>query len=59
VNGTMTTPSVCSYNGSLTFILERIVKEATANRVDFFILVRPVLKVLRTWNFSQVVNIRI
>jgi hypothetical protein len=57
VNGTMTTPSVCSYNGSLVFTLQRIFKELTANRVDFVILIRPALKILRNWNFSQVVKV--
>lgn len=56
VNGSSTTPSLCSYNKPLDLTLTSSTKDIKSNTVVFEIVVGPALKVLDTFNFSTIMT---
>lgn len=59
VNGTTTTPSVCSYNGSFTLQLVDTTKSIYSNTVNFEFSIAPALSILNSYDFNSMVVINL
>ena len=55
-NGTSTSPSLCSYNQPLDLAILTSYKDPSSNTIVFALSVGPILKVLDTFNFSNIVS---
>lgn len=55
-DGSPTSPSICSYNGSLTLTLTKAIKNTYSNSIMFFITVSPKVKVLSQVDVNQTLS---